>query len=369
MHIQISDYISECHKLGIKVFPPHVNTSFPEFSSDKSGIIFSLTSVKNIGYGFVNAIVSERERNGKFISFYDFCSRLYGKDLNRRNLDSLIKCGALDNLGANRRQMVQATETVLNHLDNTYKNRMSGQIGFFDVISPDSSSEPDFIIPNVTDFSEEDKIRFEKELTGVYLSGHPLDSYLNFCSSFKLDNISDVLNDNIAYQDKCKITLLVIVNSIKKKYTRKNDLMAFIDIEDKSAESEAIAFPSAFNDFGYLLSEGTPVIIHGSVSRSEESVSFIIDSLEPVPTSVSEKHKEKKKAAHGLFLRIDSDQSPQIPVIRNLISVFDEGSVPVFFYYKNNKKYISSGKCSVSDSLLSELRNILGSDNVVYNPD
>ena len=196
---KVAQYINECSRLGIKIFPPHVNRSTEAFEVSDGNIHFSLLAVKNLGRGFIRRMVDERTMNGNFKDFYDFCRRMYGKDFNRRAIESLVKCGAFDGMGANRRQMCAVIDPIIEELDNTKRRNVEGQIGFGD-LSSGSAAEPtepksSFAYPPAEEFSQEMLLKYEKEVAGMYLSGHPMAQYRELSKALKCAQIGDIAAD------------------------------------------------------------------------------------------------------------------------------------------------------------------------------
>ena len=205
--------------------PPHVNESSEAFTVSSGNIHFSLLAVKNLGRGFIKRIVEERTANGNFTDFYDFCRRMYGKDFNRRAIESLIKCGAFDGMGANRRQMYIVTESIIEELDNAKRRNVDGQLGFGDLVSSSEETEEipstEFSYPEADEFPHDVLLKYEKEVSGMCLSGHPMAKYLKIARQVNAARISDIISeDSNAYKDNDRVLLLGIIGSIKKKLTK-----------------------------------------------------------------------------------------------------------------------------------------------------
>ncbi|MCR5523677.1 MAG: DNA polymerase III subunit alpha [Clostridia bacterium] len=373
---KVSEYIEVCKKMGIKIYSPDINVSTTEFAVFNDGIIYCLSAVKNIGRSFISSLETERNNNGKFYSFYNFCDRMYGKDLNRRSLESLIKCGALDRLGSNRRQMIESIDTILSFIDEKKRKNIDGQIGFGDLFSNsnDYVQMPEFTLPEIDDYSDEVKFRQEKEVTGLYLSGHPLSKYSKEKTFIKADSIYDLLEDDIKNSESRKAKFLVNILSVKRKYTKNDSVMAFIEVEDDTSSCEIIAFPQVYEKFKFSLVEGYAIIFNVTVSTDGDSnKNIVLDSVEHLQdiTKINEQKadsitkKENSSKIRGLFLRFDNEHSPQIKICANLLSIFNEGSTPVYIYYSSTGKYLNFAKCSINDVLISELKNILGIENVI----
>lgn len=373
---KVVQYINECSKLGIKILPPHINESSEEFAVSNGNIHFSLIAVKNLGRGFIKRMVEERNANGKFIDFYDFCRRMHGKDFNRRALESLIKCGAFDGMGANRRQMTTVIDSILDELENTKRRNVDGQIGFGDLAAAAEETEytptSSFTYPELDEFSNEILLKYEKEVAGMYLSGHPMAKYQKISERLKCAVISDILTeDSGKYKDNDRVMILGLVGSVKKKLTKSDSTMAFLNLEDTTGSIEVVVFPKTLMEKPTMFYEGNIMLVHGRISmREDEDTKIVCEAVEPCPSenSIPEEKKEKKKAK-GLFLRFDSANSPQVECCRKLLAIFD-GNTPLYYYFNDKKEYkanpIRQG-IDVNKVLLRELKKILGDSNVIFN--
>lgn len=376
---KVAQYINECSRLGIKILPPHVNRSTEAFEVSDGNIHFSLLAVKNLGRGFIRRMVDERTMNGNFKDFYDFCRRMYGKDFNRRAIESLVKCGAFDGMGANRRQMCAVIDPIIEELDNTKRRNVEGQIGFGD-LSSGSAAEPtesksSFAYPPAEEFSPEMLLKYEKEVAGMYLSGHPMAQYRELSKALKCAQIGDITAEESRYKDNDRVLLLGLITSAKKKITKSDATMAFLNFEDMTGSIEVIVFPKTLIEKPTMFHEGNILLLHGRVSmREDEDTKVVCEAVEPCPSSVPAEAakaptQEKKKAARGLFLRFDTASSPQIEYCRKLLNIFD-GAVPLYYYFADTKEYKRNPigqNIDVNDVLLRELRKILGESNVIFN--
>ena len=377
---KIVQYINECSKIGIKILPPHINESSDEFSVSGKNIHFSLLAIKGLGKGFINRIIDERTKNGDFVDFYDFCRRMHGKDFNRRTLENLIKCGAFDGLGSNRRQMMNSIEPILEELEASKRRNVDGQIGFGDIAASDDNDDyitpVSFIYPDADEFTNEQLLKYEKEVSGMYLSGHPMIKYQNIADKLKCAKINDILDDEAGkYKDNDRVLVLGLLSSVKKKITKNDSTMAFLNVEDTTGGIEVIVFPKTLMDKPAMFFEGNILLLHGRVSmREDEDTKIICEAVEPCPSkkALSELKTEpvqEKKKAKGLFLRFDTSDTPQIECCRKLLAIFD-GNTPLYYYFSDSKEYkrnpIMQG-IDVNNVLLRELRKILGESNVIFN--
>ncbi|WP_310749920.1 DNA polymerase III subunit alpha [Ruminococcus sp.] len=380
-------YIGECHRLSIAVLPPSVNESDSKYTVSSGNIRFGLSAVKNLGLSFIAAIINER-RLKPYESYYDFCRRLNGKGLNARSLESLIKCGALDNLGHNRREMLAVSKTILDDLE--YERRMGGtdQISLFDLGGSNTASE--IAIPDLEEFPLIELLNMEKEVAGMYLSGHPLDEYASFAGKIRADRISDILDpDNDRYSDRCKVKLIASVNKNKTQITKNNKMMAFTEVEDRFGVCEVIVFPNVLEESRDALYPGAIVEINGTLSMKEEEEPRVladkITALPPAsqlkdyspergkpdvrPTGVKQPADRDRKPLQGqtLYLRVPSLDSIQYRKAKNILEIFG-GNTRVIFYLSETKEKLLAPRSlwtAVNPTMMGELSFQLGEENVV----
>ena len=377
MSSKVSEYIEECHRLNILVLPPHVNSSENNFIADGKCIRFGLLAVKNLGRAVIARLIEQRRADGEFTSFYNFCKRMQGRDINKRAVESLIKCGALDNLGSNRREMLLSLETVLDSLEADRRKNIDGQMGLFD--SPEDSESGEIEIVKAADFSDNDKLAMEKEIIGLYLSGHPMKDYINLYKTGKFARIDEVFASAEGESDKHRdnewVELLAIVTGLKKKTTKNNADMAFLTLEDMYGSIEALVFPNVLEQFGNLLAEGSRIAISGRISFTEEKEpKLICDSVRIAPNpneadrAEPQKAPEKSSGRVGLYIKVDSQTDKKYEKALKYIDIFD-GTSDLYVYYKDKSKLLkapSQYKVAVNEVLINALRELLGAENVVY---
>lgn len=378
---KVTEYIGECQRLKVNVLPPHVNMSGAGFTVEGENIRFGLLAIKNLGNALIKNIVDERRKNGSFTSFYNFCRRLYSKEFNRRAVESLIKSGALDNLGANRRSLMLALPEILEDLENSKRRNVDGQLGFFDILSAGESdsvsSDDSYEIPFAQEYAHDVLLRGEKEVTGLYLSGHPMSEYLALSQYLKTARTSDLTaSDSSIYKDNEKVSLLCMVAGVKKKLTKSDTTIAFITAEDVYGSIEVIVFAKQLMEYSHFIQQGNIILVHGRLSlREDEEAKLVCEMIEPCPPNVIPQQEEpkpeppKKKQRRGLFLRFDTASSPQIAECEKLLVIFD-GNVPLYYYFVDKKEYKQFGVSrgvDVNPVLLRELTKILGANNVIYN--
>lgn len=377
---KLSSYIVECHSLGIEILPPSVNHSYYQFTVSGENIRYGLLAIKNLGKSFIDSIIKERE-TGEFTSFYNFCKRLYGQGLNSRALESLIKCGALDNLGANRRQMFAVMKAVLSDLEFDNKKNVQGQMSFFDFGDSNSAQSAEPEIPVLDEYSKAELLFMENEVAGMYLSGHPISEYDDYITAINADKIGDIINsEQNNYKDRQQVSVVCIVSKIKNQTTKNNQLMAFVQVEDRYGSIEVIVFPDAYSKYGGLLSPSSVVEIQGTISfKEDEEPKIICNQVLKIPAdkmprnnltaNKSENHSKQpaQNKPPKLFLRIDNLDTALYNKAVRVLDIF-EGNTPVVFYLTDTKKRLLAPNTmwvSLNDVMVEELKRQLGNDNVV----
>ena len=369
-------YIGECKRMGIRVLPPNVNESGQGFDVSGSNIRYGLLAVKNLGRQFIDQIIAER-RTKPYASFYDFCKRLYGcRSMNSRAIESLIKCGAFDGMGANRRQLLTVCKTVLDDLDYESKHNMGGQLSFFDMGTegePAPSSEPE--LPVLDEFPKEELLRMENEIAGMYLSGHPLDEYSLFAERSHADSVGDILeNEGNRYFDGKKVSLVCVVTNVKTQLTKNAKMMSFVKAEDRFGELELVVFPNVYEKYSSYLFEGRVLLVRGALNfRENEEPKVIVDSVDKARTNeactssaVSERTVSLPKEPSALYLRIDDLNTPMYEKARRVLDIF-EGRTPVIFYLTDSQRKVkapASMWVSLNEVMVRELKHQLGDKNV-----
>ena len=362
---KISLYIAECNRLGIRILPPSVNESAEYFSASEQQIRFGLLAIKNLGMGIITHIIAERERGGKYTSFYDFLERNY-EVYNRRACESLILSGALDGLGANRRQMLQAAELIMNRLQDEHKRNIDGQVGFFDYMGEETQEE--FVMPQISEFSTEQMLEMEKQVTGLYISGHPLLQLQKIAKVLKCVRISDILaaddSESALYHDGSLVKVMVILSKVTKKHIKNGTDMAFLSVEDAYGSTEILVFPQLYEKYKALLQEGKVVIVQGKISlREEEDAKILLQSLTPFEQEQYANMKAK------LFLRFPSAQCAAREEAESILAQ-SAGNCAVYYYYTDTASYEDleqpQGYIRFESPQADRLEQLLGAENAVF---
>lgn len=343
-------YISLCRKRGVKLLPPNVNYSFSGFTAEENGIRIGLTAIKGIGRNLVGEIISSRQGFGKFLSLKDFLSRINSKELNRKAVDGLVKSGALDNLGYNRREMLDNYMFIFGINDSSGNE---GQVSFFE----QSASQNTFDgIKKYEEYPQKTLLMFEKEVLGMYISGHPLDEYSCLSSAARLNEIQDIFSE----RNERNVKLICTITSVKQLKTKKGTDMAFAHIEDVSGECEVIIFPEAFSQYYKHISNDSVVFLYGKTSYKDEVPKIIAEKLIPAVQYASIIENGE------LFIRI-SPEKKNLPEQCTAICHEHLGNGKLTFYLENEKKYLRPKNMSgirITEELLKSLSEIAGRENV-----
>ena len=363
--LKISQYTAECNKTGIKILPPSVNHSLQHFTPEGKNIRFGLLAIKNLGLGLIERLINEREQNGKYESFYDFCLRNYSREFNRKALEGLIKSGALDTVCGNRREMLYNIDAVLSAVENERRFSGQGQLNLFEEMGSPNVFEP----IKVPEMSREMLLTFEKEATGLYLTGHPMDDYAEYLKNAKFERISDITMGK--YPDGKRVTVAGIISAVKVRQLKNNNLLCTAIIEDVSASVNITVFANAYGVYKPLLSDSKPVILTGRVSeREDRDIELVLEKLELIPENFKgmTPSQAKPKANKGLYLRVESQNSPEFLKVREILAKY-KGDTPVYIVCKDTGKRLQAPKnlyIKKCDELTRELCGILMSDNVKF---
>lgn len=385
---KLAEYISECEKYGIHVLPPDINESRMVFHPKDGNIVFGLLALKNVGKQFIESII--RERAGQpFVNFEDFIKRMVPYDLNKRMVEALIKAGAFDSLGEYRSRLLASFETLIERIQQKDRNNIAGQLDMFSAIPEAQNLSPQFEYPAIPEFSLKEKLMLEKECSGMYFSGHLLDSYDLHVKYLSPRGIAEVVQSE-ALQNKEAVSVAGIVSSVTVKTTRKNEKMAFFTVEDRYGEIECIAFPTQLKQFSHWLRTDAPLYVQGNLSLrdgEEEApkilVSHVMELMEngkfegtspkQAPTTVQNHVSDTQKTVSRtgntpptkVFLRVPDLQCREYKKARNLVDIF-EGGARVVFYDTSTSRYLPYDHgLDATEFVLNELITILGRENVV----
>ena len=382
---KVAEYIAECRELGIKILPPDVNESGANFTVAGENLRYGLVAIKGIGWGAINGLVAERESGGLFKSFEDFCRRMSGRELNRRAVENLIKAGAFDSMGYKRRALVQICGAVIDSISQAARDNISGQMDLFG--NPDEGGEARPVsipIPDIEEFSARERMVMEKETTGLYLTGHPMDEYRAAVKKIGASPIGAVMNDFAAedgprsFADGQYITVAGVVAGARTRPTKNNSLMSYITLEDDTGAMEVIAFQRVLDQSSMFIKDNAALIVRGRISvRDEKEPQLMADTIRPIEEADSMKaaaarpdgapkpapHGDDPAAQQKLWVKLPAADDPRIKRIELILTMFP-GQQQMVIYCAREKRKLTA-RCIIHDSLVAELKEMLGEENVV----
>ena len=358
---KIALYIAECKRLGVKVLPPDVNESSLDFSVTESGIRFGLSAVKNLGSAVIEKIISERNADGNYTSMYDLCIRNFSREFNRKALESLIKCGALDHLEKNRKTMLYNMDKIIGIAEEEKRYKSADQFDLF------SSEEKVKVTLNEVDELEKTQLlKMEKEATGLYLSGHPLDGYKSFIKSGGFTQIKDIFS--FERSDGLRIRTIAVIDKLRIRELKNGNIMLSLILEDTTGRIDATAFSGVYYKYKDMLFEDNSLIISGKISeRDDRDPEIIIESVGPLGESFSIK-SNKNSVKSGLYLRVKSKNCPEIADIKSIL-LKNHGKFDVILYCLDTKKKLYGGeklKFNGDINATDRLKQLIGEENVKF---
>ena len=364
---KISGYIAECKELNIPVLPPDLNHSDDHFTVEGSAIRFGLGAVKNVGHGLIRTLVSKRAEGGPFRSLEDFLQRMGEGELNKRAVENFIKCGAMDCFGHHRSELLAVYDQMMDAVASTRKKNLDGQMGLFSMLE-DSDAAVSIPIPRKEELSRAELMAMEKETTGIYISGHPMDDYRPYLKNTHVIPIGDLMDEESKYQDEQIVSVAGVVQSVKMKTTRNNSMMAYVTVEDDTAAIEMLAFSNVLSQYGGYLKENNAVVVTGKLSiRDEKEPQIVVNRARPISDyadgSVPEEPQARPQQNGTLYLRIPSEGDPVLRKVKAILNMFP-GTCGAVLYFADTK--IRRGtRCLLADNMIRELKNVLGEANVV----
>ncbi len=390
-------YVDQAQKMRIRVLGPDINESRETYSvveqSGKRAIRFGLLGVKNVGKNFLAEVTTERSK-GKFTSFEDFISRMSERDLNKRQVESLIKSGAFDSLGTTRAALLSEYEKIIDIYLKKARDRMAGQFDLFSIgnwTAEDDSTKASYTYPDIPELSTKERLYQEKESMGMYFSGHPFDDFVPHAKKLGAISISDILADaeeeTPNYQDRATVTVAGLITARINKQTRGGVPMAFITVEDRLGEMELVIFPKVLEKYTYYLSNDIPIAALGNLSLSEDAPPKLLVSKielltsEPpedaVPMTADAPRKPERAPSvvnttaqpqkpKTLYLKVANMECSAFRRVCSILEIF-EGTLPVVFFDASTKKYVKANgyATDIQPTMLNLMKKILGDDAVV----
>ena len=359
---KVSEYILTCRQLGIRILPPDINEGQSGFSVSGDAIRYGLSAIKSVGRNVVDEIIKERKNNGLFTSIDDFVERMGGREVNKRTLENFIKSGAMDSLPGNRRQKTMIAPELLDQKTKDRKNVLEGQLSLFDFAAEEEKQQYQITMPDVPEFPKEELLAFEKEILGIYISGHPMDEYLetwkNSITAKTTDFMVDEESGRAVVEDGVRVTIGGMITAKTVKLTKNGQQMAFVTVEDMVGSVEVIVFPRDYESKRNMLNEDAKVFISGRTSIGDD----------PVGRLICEQVIPFDQVPKDLWLKFtDKAQYDALwPSVSAVLRGSDGNDTVIIYLEKERAKKIlpANWHVAASETVLSELMKIIGEKNV-----
>ena len=359
---KVAEYILVCRQMGIAILPPDINEGEPGFSVSGKSIRYGLTAIKGVGHPVADAVIAERKLRGVFKNLQDFLSRMSDTEVNKRNVENFIKAGAFDSLEGTRKQFMSVFVQLMDQNQQNRKNNMAGQLSLFDLVDESEKKNYEIRFPDVGEYSKEILLTFEKEVLGVYVSGHPLQEYEQLwrrnISNTTADFMLDEETNSVHIQDGAKAVIGGIIEEKKIKYTKNDKVMAFLQVEDLVGTIEVIVFPKTYEQYGSKLMEDEKVLLRGRVSAEEDKDAKLI--CESVQT-----FDEIPKKLWIKFPTMEAYQQQEKKLLSAIAA--SDGKDTVVIYVENPRamKQLGANQTVHGDeALLKQLEELFGEENV-----
>lgn len=371
---KITVYIEECKKMNIEVLKPDINKSFSKFVVRDGKIIFGLAAIKNVGTGAINTITDERDKNGKFVDFVDFCKRVSSEDINKKCIESMIKAGVFDSLGDNRNTLLHSFEDVLDTISSDKKRALTGQVNMFDLaMSNNEKNDNLYKLKKVQELPKKELLLMEKEMLGLYVSGHPLENYKKYIDEYATIRSSDLIyeesdeiSESVIKLDGKSVKLLGLITSVRTKITKNNEIMAFVTLEDLEGTINLIVFPKTYSGYKNIIVEDSIVKIDGRISAKEDEITVIMlkaEKFEVRNTKVIEDLNNK-----DLMIEINIPQNKteyELQLLREFIKEISNRRGNVLVELRNNN--ISKTLPMYFDEMIyKKIQNAVGEENIRF---
>ena len=364
---KVSAYIAECKEMGIPVLPPNINHSVDTFAVEGDSIRFGLGAVKNVGRGLIRSMVSKRLEGGPFKSLEDFIQRMGEGELNKRAVENFIKCGAMDCFGYHRSELLAVYDTMMDSIASSRKKNLDGQMGLFAMLQEDDVAAA-IPIPKLNEISKADRMLMEKETTGIYLSGHPMDDYRSYLKGTRVVPIASLMDEEQHYQDDQIVSVAGIIQAFKMKTTRNNSTMAYVTVEDDTAAIEMLAFSNVLNQYGGYIAENQAVVVTGRLSmRDDKDPQIVINRVSLLKDFASgnaaAEPRQVVTPSSTLYLRLPSQDDTRYGKVKAILNMFP-GDQQVVLYFADTAQRRGT-RCQLAERMIGELVSVLGKDNVV----
>lgn len=346
---KVVTYIDDCRRMDIKVLPPDINESQENFAVTENSIRFGLAAVKNVGTGAVKEIIANREQQGDYKSFSDFCRRIDPRTVNKRVLESLIKAGCFDSIKHRRAQLIAVLERGLELAQQSQRERESGQISLLDFWGTNNKAMQEIEMPNIVEYSPADLLAQEKEALGLYISGHPLDEYQSAFREIASHNLVELKE----LPEGQQVAVGGVIAATKTIITKKGEQMAFSSLEDVAGACELVVFPSVYRRYSQILQNDQPILVFGRTGSSEDDPKLLVEEIIPL-----------EKLERALYLRLEEQNAPLLEKIQGILEN-NPGEQQVFVYYNSSKEVVPLPMLvKAPGEVIYQLQPLLGKNNI-----
>ena len=370
---KVREYIADAARFGVRVLPPDINGSNEYFSANGRNIRFGLLAIKNVGRNFAKAVIKNRSIS-KYSSFDEFISRMIDSDLNKRTVESLIKCGAFDSLGTPRSALMQCYESIIDSEHDRSRNNIAGQMDLFSQVSGDSGTSIKYKYPDIPEYPMRELLLLEKESSGMYFSGHLIDGFSRHLEVISPDKISEIIEQSAddaetdsKYKDKAQVKIAGIITSKRTKVTKNGDVMAFLTLEDRYAEIEVIVFAKSYGKFSQILEVEAAVAIQGNISTEEgESPRILLSTATALIPDSEYSSKKANTEEPKIYIKVPNLLDSRINNLKR-IAALNRGNAKIVLYDNSRGKYcaLKDALVSPSDKVMERLSSIFGAENVI----
>ena len=375
---KIPVYIQDCKDMGIQILNPNINESETKFTVVDNKIRFGLGTIKNVGIGAVDSIVKEREKNGPYESFTSFCERIKDEAVNKKCIESLIKAGAFDDFGKTRATLLASFETIIDTINNESRNKIENQVSMFDLIDEDDAKieTQKYKFTEKEEMEDKELLSLEKEMLGVYISGHPLDkiresieklSNISTLNMIKINEEMETIGKTIDYKDGQNVKFVGIISKVTKKFTRKNTTMAFVTLEDFYGNAEIIIFDSVYSKVSNFIIEDNIVFIEGRLSiREDEPVKIVASNIKEFSEELENTEKantpiNKIKTVNVDITNLTEEQKDRL---RGAIKFFSGDRINVRIEITDKEEVKPCGGIFLNDKIFEVFKNIVSPENI-----
>ena len=374
---KIPIYINDCRKMNIEILKPDINKSETRFTVQDNKIRFGMGTIKNVGIAAINSIVEERNQNGNYESFANFCERIKDKGINKKCIESLIKAGVFDDFGMTRATLLESYEGIIDTINNVSRRAMENQVSMFDLIddSDEKVETQKYVFKQMPEFNEKELLSLEKEMIGVYISGHPLEKYrdliekhtsINTLNMIKINEDMEEFGQSKEFKDNQNVKYAGIITKIKKKFTRNNTIMAFVTLEDLYGQAEIIVFDSTYHKSQIALVEENIVFVEGKLSiREDEPVKIVASTIKEInQISESTATDNLTHKINCLSIDITNLGDKEKDKLRGAIKFFSGDRINVKLEIIQNEEIKPCGGIFMTNEILKQFEEIVGKENI-----